>query len=157
MLKEKRPKLPLSQGEKQILREKKIKLSDFHKLKVEEIIDLFEASDVRANKLKGLAEFQQVPSIGYELAYKLVEHLGYYSLEQLKTENWADVFHQLELKLGCWTDPCVEDQIICIIHYANHPESQKQWFDFTAERKIFRQQNGYLTSRPKIAWYEKDK
>lgn len=155
MLKEKRPKLPLSQEEKQILRKKKIKLSNFHTLKVEEIIDLFEISNERANKLKGLAVFQQIPSIGYGLASKLVEHLGYYSLEPLKNKNWAEAFHQLELKLGYWADPCVEDQIICIIHYANHPESEKQWFDFTVERKIFRQQNGYPTSRPKIAWYEK--
>jgi Pathogenicity locus len=154
-LREKRPKLPLSQEEKQILRKMKVKLSDFHKLGTEEIKDMFDVSNERAKTLKGLATFQQVPSIGYELAYKLVNYLSYFSLEQIKTENWADVFHNLELKLGCWTDSCVEDQIICIIHYANYPESEKQWFDFTAERKLYRQQNGYPISRPKIAWYEK--
>ena len=150
----KRPKLPLSQEEKQILRKMKIKFSDFHKLKIEEIVDLFDVSNERAKTLKGLAIFQKVPSIGYELAFKLVTHLGYFSLEQIKTEKWEEVFHNLELKLGCWTDSCVEDQILCIIHYANYPESEKQWFDFTNERKSYRQQNGYPISRPKIAWYE---
>ncbi len=154
-MREKRPKLPLSQEEKQIFRKLKIKLSDFHKLKIEEIRELLGISNEQAKIFKGLAVFQQVPSIGYELAFKLVHHLGYYSLEQIKTENWTDVFHDLELKLECWTDSCIEDQIICIIHYANYPESEKQWFDFTAERKLYRQQNGYPTSRPKIAWYEK--
>ncbi|MDP4550090.1 helix-hairpin-helix domain-containing protein [Alkalihalobacillus macyae] len=154
-MKEKRPKLPLSQEEKQILRKKKIRLSDFHKLNLEEIQGLFDVSNDRAKELKGLAIFQQVPSIGHELAFKLVNHLGYFSLEQIKSENWAEVFHNLEKNLGCWTDPCVEDQIICIIHYANNPESKKQWFDFTTDRKLYRQQNGYPISRPKIAWYGK--
>ncbi|WP_240189915.1 helix-hairpin-helix domain-containing protein [Bacillus sp. P14.5] len=104
--------------------------------------------------MKGLAAFQQVPSIGYELANKLVTHLGYFSLQQMKDENWWEVFHNLELELGCWTDSCVEDQIMCVIHYANHPDSKKQWFDFTSERKLFREQNGYPASRPTIAWHE---
>lgn len=91
-MREKRPKLPLSQEEKQILRKMKVKLSDFHKLGLEEIKDMFDISNERARTLKGLAAFQQVPSIGYELAYKLVNYLGYFSLEQIKTENWPEVF-----------------------------------------------------------------
>lgn len=154
-MREKRPKLPLTQEEKLILRKTKVKLSSFYKLEVEEIKEMFGASNERARTLKGLATFQQVPSIGYELAFKLVNYLGYFNLEQIKTENWAEIFHNLELKLGCWTDSCVEDQIIYIIHYANYPESEKQWFDFTAERKLYRQQNGYPITRPKKAWYEK--
>ncbi|WP_343327837.1 helix-hairpin-helix domain-containing protein [Lentibacillus saliphilus] len=65
-----------------------------------------------------------------------------------------DVDQIIEKELGCWTDPCVEDQIICIIHYANRPESDKQWYDFTAERKRYRVQNGYPSDRPQVAWYE---
>lgn len=151
----KRPKLPLTQEEKQILRKMKIKLSDFHKLKIDEITNFLGVSNQRAKMLKGLAVFQQVPSVGYEISFKLVTHLGYFSLEEFADENWAEVFHNLELHLGYWIDPCVEDQIICIIHYANHPESEKQWFDFTTERKLYRKQNGYPISRPKIAWHEK--
>ncbi|WP_231686951.1 helix-hairpin-helix domain-containing protein [Bacillus sp. JCM 19034] len=154
-MKEKRPKLPLTEEEKQTLRKMKIKLSDFHKLKIEDISNSLGVDIERAKMLKGLATFQQVPSIGYKLASRLVNHLAYYSLDQLKTENWAEVFHKLELKLECWIDSCVEDQIICVIHYANYPDSEKQWFDFTKERKAYRQQHGYPISRPKIAWYEK--
>ncbi|MFD1020982.1 helix-hairpin-helix domain-containing protein [Thalassobacillus hwangdonensis] len=151
----KRPKLPLSHEEKQILRKNKIKLGDVHNLKAKAIRDLLGVSMDRANTLVGLAQFQQVPSIGHELASKLVS-LGYYDFQQIKTENWAEVFHDLEMKLGCWTDPCVEDQIICVINYANNPGSEKQWFDFTAERKSYRKQHGYPASRPKVAWYEND-
>lgn len=68
-----------------------------------------------------------------------------------------ELFNSLELKLGCWTDPCVEDQIMCIIHHANNPESEKQWFDFTNERKLYRQKFGYPKSRPTLAWYEQQK
>lgn len=146
--------MPLTQEEKSLLRKWKIKKSDIHKFEVQDIINILNVSKDRAEILKGLATFQQIPSIGYELAYKIVHHLGYHSLEQLKDKQWAEVVNCLELKMGCWTDPCVEDQIICIIHYANHPDSEKQWFNFTNERKVYRQQNGYPKSRPKLAWYE---
>ncbi|OEH91159.1 Pathogenicity locus [Bacillus solimangrovi] len=138
-----------------MLRKEKVKLSDLYKLKLEEMTDILGITHERAKMLKGLASFQRVPSIGYELAYKLVHHLGYNSLNEIKDESWYEVFDSLEQKLECWTDSCVEDQIICIIHYANHPESEKQWFDFTAERKRYREQHGYPTSRPKVAWNEK--
>ncbi|KAF0824770.1 Pathogenicity locus [Cytobacillus firmus] len=151
----KRPKLPLAQEEKQLLRKLNIKLSDFHKLEVDNITHCLGTSSERAKNLKGLATFQQIPSIGYELASKIVNLLGYYSLNQIKDKNWTEVFNALELKLGCWTDPCVEDQIICIIHHANHPKSNKQWYDFTSQRKLYRQRYGYPSSRPKAAWHEK--
>ncbi|TMN20927.1 helix-hairpin-helix domain-containing protein [Lentibacillus cibarius] len=60
----------------------------------------------------------------------------------------------MEATLGCRTAPCVEDQIICVIHHANHSVSDKQWFDFTEYRKAYRQKFGYPRSRPKIPWYE---
>ncbi|WP_077622947.1 helix-hairpin-helix domain-containing protein [Sediminibacillus massiliensis] len=151
---EKRPKLPLTNQEKLLLRKSKIRMSDLHQLKVEEIAEYIDVSFVRAKTLKGLATFQQLPSIGYELADKLVNELGYYDLSQLKEENWVDVFHKLETKLGCWTDSCVEDQIMCIIHHANHPDSRKKWFEFTQERKLYRGKYGYPSSRPEKAWYE---
>ncbi|GIO25195.1 hypothetical protein J11TS1_37760 [Oceanobacillus sp. J11TS1] len=64
------------------------------------------------------------------------------------------MFDNLEKQLGVWTDSCVEDQIRCVMNYANHPDSNRQWFDFTNERKAYREKVGYPLSRPKKAWYE---
>ncbi|MDG5786261.1 helix-hairpin-helix domain-containing protein [Evansella sp. AB-P1] len=108
----------------------------------------------KANVLKGLAEFQTVPSVGYKLAEKLVFKLYLFSLSQIKDKNAAQLFDQLEKELGVWTDSCVEDQIRCVVNYANDPKSNKQWFDFTEERKAYRGMNGFPQNRPINAWYE---
>lgn len=154
MSKHKNPKLPLTQIERSKLRGSKVKLNEMHKLQLDDLSQILGVTNKRASFLIGLATFQQIPSIGYELGYKLVNHLGYHSLDQIKEESWPELFNRLEIELGFWTDPCVEDQIICVIHHANHPDSVKQWFDFTGVRKTFRQQFGYPKSRPKTPWYE---
>ncbi|WP_231572536.1 helix-hairpin-helix domain-containing protein [Halobacillus sp. BBL2006] len=86
-----------------------------------------------------MAEFQTVPSIGYKLAEKWVFKLDIFSLSEIKDKNAPQLFDQLVKQLGVWTDSCVEDQIRCVINYANDPESSKQWFDFTKERKAYRE------------------
>ncbi|MCA1010593.1 helix-hairpin-helix domain-containing protein [Halobacillus halophilus] len=75
--------------------------------------------------------------MGFQLAEKLVFKLDIYELAEIKDKNAAELFDQLEKQLGVWTDSCVEDQIRCVINYANHPDSRKQWFDFTEERKEY--------------------
>ena len=85
--------------------------------------------------IKGLADFQHVPSIGYKLAEKLVYNLNIYSLEEIKAKNGAELFDELERRLNVWTDSCVEDRIRWVIHYANDSTSNRQWFDFANERK----------------------
>ncbi|MFA9556876.1 helix-hairpin-helix domain-containing protein [Evansella sp. AB-rgal1] len=137
-----------------MLRKHKIKLSEIHTKSTEELANVLNTTILRAKQLKGLATFQQIPSIGEVMATRLVDVLGYHQLEQLAEKHWPDVFHQMEVAEGYWTDPCVEDQIMCIIHYANHPESEKQWFDFTEERKRYREKHGYPIDRPTTAWYE---
>ncbi|WP_273128056.1 helix-hairpin-helix domain-containing protein [Bacillus weihaiensis] len=154
-MKNKTPKLPLSQEQKSLLRKKKMKICDIHRLHIEEIQELFSLTIGEAKTLKGLASFQAIPSIGYELAYKMVHLLGFYRVDQLRMKKWADVFQQLEQTLGCRTDSCVEDQIICIIHHANNPDSEKVWYDFTQERKEYRMKHGYPDTRPTMSWYEK--
>ncbi|WP_188207215.1 helix-hairpin-helix domain-containing protein [Alkalibacillus aidingensis] len=53
----------------------------------------------RANVLKGLADFQSVPSIGYKLAEKLVFELSIFSLSKIKDHDGAKLFAELEQKL----------------------------------------------------------
>ncbi|WP_342394388.1 helix-hairpin-helix domain-containing protein [Salipaludibacillus daqingensis] len=104
--------------------------------------------------LHALATFQRIPSIGAKMATNMVDKLGIYSLEELKNKNGAELLNALERELGFWIDPCAEDQIRCIVHYAINPESDKYWYDFTEERKLYRTKYGYPASRPKKAWYD---
>src|SRR5205085_6177637 len=96
---------------------------------------------------------QAVPSIGPRFAHDLVS-LGYYSLKDLKKKNPAKLYHQLEKSIGAWIDPCVEDQFRLIVYYANHRQANKNWWDFTQERKRYRENNGYPRNRPTKAWHE---
>ena len=147
-------KLPLTNEEKALLRKSKVKISDLHHLNTEDIASMLNTTFFKANTLKGLAEFQTVPSIGYQLAEKLVFKLNLYTLADIKDKSAAELFDQLEKQLGVWTDSCVEDQIRCVVNYANHPDSRKQWFDFTEERKEYRKIHGFPEDRPVKAWYE---
>lgn len=107
----------------------------------------------RAKLLRAFAIFQSVPSIGPRAAQWAID-LGYYSLDEIKQETGHELTNRLEQTYGCWVDPCVEDALRCLVHHANHPTSEKSWFDFTEERKAYRQQYGYPSDRPTRAWYE---
>lgn len=41
-----------------------------------------------------------------------------------------------------------------MVHFANHPDSKLNWWNFTPERKAFREKNGYPSTRPKKPWFE---
>ncbi|MDR4889788.1 helix-hairpin-helix domain-containing protein [Fredinandcohnia sp. QZ13] len=150
----KNPKLPLSLEEKGKLRKAKVKIGEIHKLSTSQIRKTLDVPEERARMIKGLADFQTVPSVGFELASKLVNDLYIFSLQEIIQKDGATLFDLLEKELGVWTDSCVEDQIRCVINYANNTNSNKQWFDFTDERKIYRQMYGYPKDRPQKAWYE---
>ncbi|MDG5788408.1 helix-hairpin-helix domain-containing protein [Evansella sp. AB-P1] len=150
----KTPSLPLTKTEKGLLRQAKVKLSDIHTLEIDTLTNILGISDNNAKMLRGLAVFQTIPSIGHKLAENLVYHLKICTLEDIKKEDGAALFDRLEETLGYWTDTCVEDQLRCVIHYANNPNSDKQWFHFTDERKKYRNTFGFPLSRPKKAWYD---
>lgn len=147
-------KLPLIDDEKSKLRIAKVKMAEVHRLTKNQMAELLGISNERANILKGLADFQSVPSIGSKLAEKLVFKLNIFSLAEIKDRDGAKLFDELEQQLGVWTDSCVEDQIRCVINFANNPDSKKRWFDFTEERKAYRAQHGFPQNRPEKAWYE---
>ncbi|THE13042.1 Pathogenicity locus [Bacillus timonensis] len=148
------PKLPLTLEEKGRLRKAKVKIGEIHKLSTSQLRQTIDVPEDRARLIKGLAEFQSVPSIGFELASKLVNNLHILSLQDIKQKDGARLFDLLEKELGVWMDSCVEDQIRCVIHFANNPNNNKQWFDFTDDRKLYRQKYGYPKDRPQKAWYE---
>ena len=75
----------------------------------------------------------------------------FFHYRKSRKKNGAKLFDELEQKLGVWTDSCVEDQLRCVIHFANNPESRKQWFDFTEERKTYRDKIGFPKNRPIMA------
>jgi hypothetical protein len=105
------------------------------------------APSQRVKTLQALFEFQQIPSVGIRFAHDLI-FLGYYSLSELKDKKAPELLDQYEKKLGNRVDPCVEDQFRLVVHYSNHTDSNKQWWDFTNERKAYRTQYGYPVDRP---------
>ncbi|QDP41944.1 helix-hairpin-helix domain-containing protein [Radiobacillus deserti] len=147
-------KLPLTNEERTLLRKAKIKINEVHTTETDQLATILNAPHSRAKTLKGIAEFQTVPSIGHKLAEKLVYTLHIYSLEEIKNKHGAELFDQYETQVGVWADSCVEDQLRCVIYYANNPTSTKQWFDFTDERKAYRALHGFPENRPTKAWYE---
>lgn len=140
-------------SEKRKLRANKIKLSEIHHHAVENLRALLGISKIRAMELKAISEFQTIPSIGIRFAFDLIS-LGFYSIQELKGKDPAKLVDRLERQLGAWIDPCVEDQVRLCVHYAEHLDNRLNWWDFTKERKAFRQQHGYPANRPKTPWHQ---
>jgi hypothetical protein len=80
-------------------------------------------------ELRAMSEFQSIPSIGKRFAEDLIQ-LGFYSLKELKGKNPAKLLDRFERQLGVWIDPCVEDQFRLVVHYADHPGTIRNWWDF---------------------------
>jgi hypothetical protein len=146
-------KLPLTDIEKANLRKHKIKIANILDFATDELEVFLNATADRAKEIYALAEFQTVPTIGIKFAEDLV-FLGYYSLKELKQKDGAKLTDEYELKKGYWTDPCVEDQFRLVVDFANKKDTNKTWWDFTEERKLFRKVNGYPKTRPQIAWFD---
>lgn len=145
--------LELSKSERKSLRTNKIKkstISDFAPDELEKILGVTEA---RAKEIYALAEFQQIPSIGIKFANDLV-FLGYYSVDELRGKNGAKLTNEYERKKGFKTDPCVEDQFRLAVDFAKNRNYSKNWWDFTSERKKFRNEHGYPKDRLIKNWTE---
>lgn len=149
-------RLDILRSEKRKLRANKVKLSEIHHHSVESLRAMLGISKIRAMELSALSEFQTIPSIGIRFAQDLIS-LGFYSIRELKGKDPAKLVDRLERQVGAWIDPCVEDQVRLCVHYAEHQDARVNWWDFTKERKAFRQQYGYPASRPKTAWYQLEK
>ena len=138
--------LELAPEEKLLLKQKGITQKALMDYAIDEIVHALNSSPQRAKVLQALFEFQQVPSIGIRFAHDLI-FLGYHTLAELKDKQGPELLNNYEKKLGSRVDPC-EDQFRLIVHYANNPNSKKQWWDFTNERKVYRTKNGYPVDRP---------
>ncbi|HTJ52960.1 MAG TPA: helix-hairpin-helix domain-containing protein [Cyclobacteriaceae bacterium] len=145
--------LEVTPAEIKKLRGLKIKKGEIHLHKVEELQKLLNTSKIRAMELFALSQFQSLPSVGIRFAHDLIG-MGYYSLNDLKRKDGAKLTDQYEVQTGAWVDPCVEDQFRLVVHYAQHPDSKLNWWDFTSQRKAFREKYGYPATRPKQPWFE---
>ncbi len=139
--------------EKRLFRKNGIRLSEVHLLGPGVIHEMLSCSKQRARELFAFSEFQSVPSVGPRFAEDLIG-MGFYSLADLRGKNGARLTDAYEKKVGVWTDPCVEDMFRLVVHHAHHPEDPRKWWDFTAERKRYRLENGYPADRPKRPWHE---
>jgi len=145
--------LDITASERKKLRAANIRVKEIHKRTVNELQSLLQVSKIRAMELFALSEFQSLPSVGIRFAHDLI-FMGYYSLNQLKGKDGAKLIDQFEIQTGAWADPCLEDQFRLVVHYARNPDSHKNWWDFTTERKEFREKKGYPVTRPKKPWFE---
>ena len=146
-------KLVLTYQEKQSMRKNKIRLCDLPNYALDELEVLLDTTSVRAREIGALMDFQSIKTIGIKFAEDLIS-LGYYSINELKEKDPAKLTEEFEILKGYWIDPCVEDQFRLVVYHANTNDNTKNWWDFTEERKKFRIENGYPTSRPKKPWYE---
>lgn len=145
-------KLTLTDAEKQKLRAARVKIAEILNFAADELMVLLNVPFDRAKEIHALAEFQTIPSIGIRFAEDLV-FLGRYSISELRETSGAALLDEYELKKGYWIDPCVEDQFRLVVYYANTQDATRNWWDFTEERKRYRQENGYPATRPKGAWH----
>lgn len=146
-------KLPLTAIEKKNLRKSKSKIANIPNYTINELGTILEVSPERAKEVHALAIFQQIPSIGIKFAEDLV-FLGYYTLAELENKDGAKLVEEYERKKGYWIDSCVEDQFRLAVYHAKTKDHSKNWWDFTAERKLYRLENGYPRDRPITAWHE---
>lgn len=153
MTESERNHLDITPSERKKLRAANIKAKEIHLHSLEKLQSDLQVSKIRAMELSALSEFQSLPSIGIRFAHDLIS-MGYYSLKDLKGKDGAKLTDQFEVQVGAWADPCLEDQFRLVVYYAHHPGSHKQWWEFTPERKAFREKYGYPSSRPKKPWFE---
>jgi hypothetical protein len=140
-------KLGLSVAEKLCLRKAGIQIKELGSYAIDELGAMLNVNEHRAKALSAHLMFQSLPSIGPKFAQDLID-MGYFNLEQLRDKDGAELLNEHERFIGHQTDPCVEDQFRLVVHYANNPGVNKQWWDFTAERKAFRAKFGYPATRP---------
>lgn len=152
-LKTKPIKMPLHSLDRIRLRKAGIRIAQMGSLEPSYLAHVLGISREHAAELIALAGFQEISGIGPKMAQNLVM-LGHYSLESLRGAQGSELFDQLERLSGCWIDSCVEDGLRWIVSYANDPSIQKQWYDFTPERKQYRAQYGHPADRPTRPWYE---
>lgn len=144
-------KLELTDSERVNLRKNKIKISELADHAPEEIAVLLNIPEERAKELYALADFQRIPSIGIEFAKDLL-FLGYYCIEQLSGKSGSELLDQFEKKKEFRTDPCVEDQFRLAVYFAINEDYSKTWWDFTSDRKKYREKFGYPNDRPEKIW-----
>ncbi len=148
-----RIQLPLTDPERASLKRNKVKIAEVPEYTADELEVLLNASPARVKELLALAEFQTIASIGIKFAQDLV-FIGFYSLAELKGREGSKLTDAYELRKGYRTDPCVEDQFRLVVHFAETRDSSRSWWHFTEERKKYRVENGYPSSRPLKAWHE---
>lgn len=141
------PTLNLTGTERKRLRQHKVKQAALTDYTVDELEVMLQVPTARATELYALAEFQQIPSVGVKFAQDLI-FLGFRRIDELQGRDGAQLTDEYERKRGYQTDVCVEDQFRLAVYYANTHDATRQWWDFTAERKLYRSQHGSRRPAP---------
>ncbi|MEL6560953.1 MAG: helix-hairpin-helix domain-containing protein [Bacteroidota bacterium] len=145
--------LNLTDAERKNLRKHKIRKADISGFAPDELEEILQVSTQRAREILALIDFQQIPSVGIKFAEDLI-YLGYYAVDSLKGLDGARLVEEFEASKGYQIDSCVEDQFRLAVYFADTGDRSKNWWDFTAERKQYRAENGYPQNRPTAIWHE---
>ena len=146
-------RLNLTESARKNLRKHTIRKTDITNYATDELAEILQVSAERARELRALIDFQQIPGVGIKFAEDLI-FIGYYSIDSLKGLDGAKLVETFEEKKGYQIHSCVEDQFRLAVHFANTGDRTKNWWDFTAERKKYRTENGYPQDRPTTLWHE---
>ncbi len=136
--KKRRPKLPLSKRERQVLKRTRLSLAELSQMSPESLVKATNGgiSRRRSKRLVGSAKLQQLASIGPACADDLLL-LGIDCVEKLVGQHPTRLFEQLNQRTGVRHDPCVEDVFRCAIAQAEQPdlpEALGQWWMWTPLR-----------------------
>lgn len=130
------PKLALSNLERRALREARLFLRRVADVPPEVLADQTGIPLPRCKELVALAQFQSLGSVGPASASDLWR-LGYRSVDDLRSENPADMHRRFEEIVGGPVDPCVEDVFRCAVAQATDPglpPRLRQWWAWSDSR-----------------------
>lgn len=84
-----------------------------------------------------MSDLQRVPGIGAKKE-KMLEELGYHSLNELKNADPDDLYVRASIKECEQLDKCVLYAFRCAVAYANDPQpdnSKYRWWYFTDKKE----------------------
>jgi hypothetical protein len=132
------PRLPLTDAERNILRQMRIKLSELSKFDAPALQKEMGWKEARCRYLISLAQFQLLGSVGPSLAQDLWD-LGFCSITDLKGANPAEMYQRFGEITGQRVDPCVEDVFRCAVAQAQNPKlpaEMRQWWMWKEQRGL---------------------
>ena len=89
--------------------------------------------DVTPEREQAIFRLQEIPNIGPKMAAVLIK-LGVTSLEDARSRDPDEMYHELCALEAKRHDPCMRDIFAAVVSYADGAPA-RPWWEFTPERK----------------------